>query len=202
MASTHALRAATSGQGAAPCILVTGGAGFIGSHTCVELLNAGYAVVVVDNLVNSHRESLRRVERITNKSLTFYEQDVCDERALNTIFEAHPISAAIHFAALKAVAPVVRGAWAVEDLSTGIPSLHALIFRLHGDKQVLALWSRSQAGVIRADVSGARLYEIQSVLPNNTDVYRLRPGATEQTLEISDIPVLITGSKLALKQSN
>jgi len=59
--------------------------------------------VVVDNLVNSHRESLRRVERITNKSLTFYEQDVCDERALNTIFEAHPISAAIHFAALKAV---------------------------------------------------------------------------------------------------
>jgi len=103
MASTHALRAATSGQGAAPCILVTGGAGFIGSHTCVELLNAGYAVVVVDNLVNSHRESLRRVERITNKSLTFYEQDVCDERALNTIFEAHPISAAIHFAALKAV---------------------------------------------------------------------------------------------------
>lgn len=106
------------------------------------------------------------------------------------------------FAALKAVAPVVREAWAVEDLSTGIPSLHALIFRLHGDKQVLAVWSRSQTGVIGADVSGARLYEIQSVLPNNTDVYRLRPGATEQTLEISDIPVLITGSKLALKQSN
>jgi len=68
-----------------------------------RLLNAGYAVVVVDNLVNSHRESLRRVERITGQSLTFYQQDVCDEQALNAIFDAHPISAAIHFAALKAV---------------------------------------------------------------------------------------------------
>lgn len=103
MTSTHTPRAATSSQGAGACILVTGGAGFIGSHTCVELLNAGYAVVVVDNLVNSHRESLRRVERITGKSLTFYEQDVCDEQALNLIFDSHPISAAIHFAALKAV---------------------------------------------------------------------------------------------------
>jgi len=103
MTSTHTPRAATSRQGGEGCILVTGGAGFIGSHTCVELLNAGYAVVVVDNLVNSHRESLRRVERITGQSLTFYQQDVCDEQALNAIFDAHPISAAIHFAALKAV---------------------------------------------------------------------------------------------------
>jgi len=85
------------------CILVTGGAGFIGSHTCVELLNAGYQVVVVDNLVNSSRESLHRVEQITGKALTFYENDVCDAQALNAIFDQHPISAAIHFAALKAV---------------------------------------------------------------------------------------------------
>jgi len=101
MTQTHS--ANTPVQENKGCILVTGGAGFIGSHTCVELLNAGYNVVVVDNLVNSHRESLRRVERITGKSLTFYEKDVRDEDALNAIFETHPISAAIHFAALKAV---------------------------------------------------------------------------------------------------
>jgi len=62
-------------------ILVTGGAGFIGSHTCVELLNGGYDVVVIDNLVNSNRESLRRVERITGKPVTFYEADARDEAA-------------------------------------------------------------------------------------------------------------------------
>lgn len=84
-------------------ILVTGGAGYIGSHTCVELLEAGYPVVVVDNLVNSQRESLRRVERITGKTLTFIEGDACDTALLRGIFERHPIQAAIHFAALKAV---------------------------------------------------------------------------------------------------
>ena len=84
-------------------ILVTGGAGYIGSHTCVELLEAGYQVVVVDNLVNSQRESLRRVERITRKTPTFVEGDACDTALLRSIFEQHPIQAAIHFAALKAV---------------------------------------------------------------------------------------------------
>ena len=84
-------------------ILVTGGAGFIGSHTCVELLNGGYDVVVIDNLVNSNRESLARVERITGKTLAFYEADVRDEATLNRIFATHPVTGAIHFAALKAV---------------------------------------------------------------------------------------------------
>lgn len=82
---------------------MTGGAGFIGSHTCVELLDAGYEVVVIDNLVNSHREALKRVESITGKTLAFYEKDACDIAALNAIFARHPITAAIHFAALKAV---------------------------------------------------------------------------------------------------
>jgi UDP-glucose 4-epimerase len=95
--------ASSSSSSAKGCILVTGGAGFIGSHTCIELLNAGYQVVVVDNLVNSHRESLHRVERITGKTLNFYANDVCDAAALQAIFERHPITAAIHFAALKAV---------------------------------------------------------------------------------------------------
>ena len=84
-------------------ILVTGGAGFIGSHTCVELLNSDYDVVVIDNLVNSKRESIARVEKITGKQVAFYEADVRDEAVLNTIFDKHPITGAIHFAALKAV---------------------------------------------------------------------------------------------------
>ena len=84
-------------------ILVTGGAGYIGSHTCVELLNGGYAVVALDNLVNSSQESLKRVEQITGKALAFYAVDVCDKAALERVFDAHPITGAIHFAALKAV---------------------------------------------------------------------------------------------------
>jgi UDP-glucose 4-epimerase len=84
-------------------ILVTGGAGFIGSHTCVELLNDGYAVVVVDNLVNSNRESIARVQKITGKEIAFYENDARDEAALGEIFDKHRITGAIHFAALKSV---------------------------------------------------------------------------------------------------
>ncbi|HEV3106762.1 MAG TPA: UDP-glucose 4-epimerase GalE [Trinickia sp.] len=84
-------------------VLVTGGAGFIGSHTALELLAEGYDVVVIDNLVNSNREAVRRVERIAGKPVAFYEADVRDETALARIFDAHPIDAAIHFAALKAV---------------------------------------------------------------------------------------------------
>ena len=84
-------------------ILVTGGAGFIGSHTCVELLNAGYDVVVVDNLVNSSRESLNRVQEITGKTLRFYEVNLLDRKKLNQVFEKEEIEAVIHFAGLKAV---------------------------------------------------------------------------------------------------
>ena len=84
-------------------ILVTGGAGFIGSHTVVELQNAGYDVVVVDNLVNSSRKSLERVEKITGKEVTFYEADINDAAALNEIFEKESIDSVIHFAGLKAV---------------------------------------------------------------------------------------------------
>lgn len=84
-------------------ILVTGGAGYIGSHTVLELLNSGNDVVVIDNLCNSSRESLRRVEVLTGRSVTFYEADVCDRSALQTIFAQHAIDAVIHFAGLKAV---------------------------------------------------------------------------------------------------
>ncbi len=84
-------------------ILLTGGCGFIGSHTALELLEKGFDVVVVDNLCNSSLESLRRVEKLTGKSIAFYEADIRDEGALEKIFAAHAFSAVIHFAALKAV---------------------------------------------------------------------------------------------------
>lgn len=84
-------------------ILVTGGAGYIGSHTCVELLNEAYEVVVVDNLSNSSEESLNRVRRITGKPLDFYKTDLLDKKGLAAIFAKHQIDAVIHFAGLKAV---------------------------------------------------------------------------------------------------
>lgn len=84
-------------------VLVTGGAGYIGSHTCLELQKAGYKPVVVDNLSNSKRESLRRVQEITGQDLVFYHEDVCDREALDKILTAHQIGAALHFAGLKAV---------------------------------------------------------------------------------------------------
>ena len=84
-------------------ILVTGGAGYIGSHTCVELLNAGFDVVVIDNLSNSSPEALKRVEKITEKTVTFIEGDVRDRTLLKQTFKDYSIDAAIHFAGLKAV---------------------------------------------------------------------------------------------------
>ena len=89
-------------------ILVTGGAGYIGSHTCVELLNAGYDVVVVDNLSNSCAEALKRVEEITGKSLTFYETDILNKEDLIQVFEKESIDSVIHFAGLKAVGESVE----------------------------------------------------------------------------------------------
>ena len=89
-------------------ILVTGGAGYIGSHTCVELLAAGYEVVVADNLCNSSQESLKRVERIAQKTLIFHQADTRDHAAMKQIFSSHKIDAVIHFAGLKAVGDSVE----------------------------------------------------------------------------------------------
>lgn len=89
-------------------ILVTGGAGYIGSHTCVEMINAGYNVVVIDNLDNSSIEAIKRVEKITGSSIKFYEKDVRDRDALREIFKNNSIEAVIHFAGLKAVGESVR----------------------------------------------------------------------------------------------
>lgn len=92
-------------------ILVTGGAGFIGSHTVIELVDAGYGVVVVDNLCNSSKESISRVEEITGRKVAFYEADINDRDALKDIFEREDIESCIHFAGLKAVGESVEKPW-------------------------------------------------------------------------------------------
>ena len=92
-------------------ILVTGGAGYIGSHTVIELQNAGYEVVVMDNLSNSSEVALKRVEEITGKPLTFYKVDILDREATEEIFTKESIEAVIHFAGLKAVGESVQKPW-------------------------------------------------------------------------------------------
>ena len=84
-------------------ILVSGGTGYIGSHTCVELLNQGYEVVVFDNLYNSKIDAVDKIEKITGKKLTFYKADMLDKESMRPIFEEHTFDAVIHFAGLKAV---------------------------------------------------------------------------------------------------
>ena len=97
-------------------VLVTGGAGYIGSHTCVELLNEGYGVVVVDNLCNSNPESLNRVEELTGKKVKFYEGDVRDEALMRKIFAENELGCVIHFAGLKAVGESVAMPWEYYDV--------------------------------------------------------------------------------------
>src|SRR5699024_9761287 len=89
-------------------ILVTGGAGFIGSHTCVELLNAGHNVIVVDNLSNSKEEALERIEDITGKPLSFNKIDLCNKEKLKPVFNENKIDSVIHFAGFKAVGESVE----------------------------------------------------------------------------------------------
>lgn len=89
-------------------ILVTGGAGFIGSHTCVELLNAGYDVVIVDNLYNASEKAVDRVKEITGKDLKFYQVDIRDREGLNEVFDKEDVESVIHFAGLKAVGSLCR----------------------------------------------------------------------------------------------
>ena len=96
-------------------VLVTGGAGYIGSHTCLELLEKGYGVVVIDNLCNSNPKSLERVQELTGKNLKFYAGDVRDEALLKKIFAENEIGCVIHFAGLKAVGESVAKPWEYYD---------------------------------------------------------------------------------------
>ena len=118
-------------------ILVTGGAGFIGSHTCVELLDAGYEVTVIDNLYNSSEKAIERVKQISGKDLDFVEGDILDKDCLDRIFESQKIEAVIHFAGLKAVGESVR--MPVEYYSNNITGTLTLIrsMREHGCKNII-----------------------------------------------------------------
>ncbi len=118
-------------------ILVTGGAGYIGSHTCVELLDAGYEVAVVDNLSNSSKESLERVKQITGKEAGFYEADIRDRAALEEIFDREKPQAVIHFAGLKAVGESV--AKPIEYYSNNLSGTLTLcdVMRSRGVKNII-----------------------------------------------------------------
>ncbi len=118
-------------------ILVTGGAGYIGSHTCVELLNAGYEVVVLDNLSNSSEKSLERVKELTGKDLVFYKGDILDREILKRIFAEQKIDSCIHFAGLKAVGESVQKPW--EYYNNNISGTLTLVdeMRRHGCKNII-----------------------------------------------------------------
>lgn len=118
-------------------ILVTGGAGYIGSHTCVELLNRGHEVVVVDNLCNSSEESLNRVETITGKKPVFYQVDLLDRGSLEDVFAKETVDAVIHFAGLKAVGESV--AKPLEYYHNNITGTLILcdVMRNHGVKRII-----------------------------------------------------------------
>ena len=118
-------------------ILVTGGAGYIGSHTCVELLNEGYEVVVMDNLYNSSEKALDRVEQITGKKVTFYKTDMLDREGVKEIFDKEKIDAVIHFAGLKAVGESVRKP--IEYYTNNISGTLILVdeMRNHGVKNII-----------------------------------------------------------------
>ena len=118
-------------------ILVTGGAGYIGSHTCVELAKAGYGVIVVDNLVNSKYEAVRRMEKIIGKPVKFYENDILDAAALDKIFTENRIDAVINFAGLKAVGESVEKP--LEYYHNNITGMLVLleVMRAHGCKNIV-----------------------------------------------------------------
>lgn len=128
-------------------ILVTGGAGFIGSHTCVELLEAGYEIVVADNFSNSKPEALNRIKKITGKDFKSYEADILDLDAMNKIFDENNIDAVIHFAGLKAVGESVRKP--VEYYHNNITGTLMLIqaMRAHGCKRIVFSSSATVYGV-------------------------------------------------------
>ena len=118
-------------------ILVTGGAGYIGSHTVVELQNAGYDVVVIDNLANSSEKSLKRVEELTGKPIPFHKIDILDREALEDLFSKEKIDACIHFAGLKAVGESVSKPWEYYENNIAGTLTLVDVMRKHGVKNII-----------------------------------------------------------------
>ncbi len=159
-------------------VLVTGGAGYIGSHTVVELLAAGHDAVVADNLSNSSAESLKRVEEISGKAVTFYETDLCDKPALEKIFDTERFDAVIHFAGLKAVGesvvkPLQYYRNNIDSTLTLCEVMRAhdvkkLIFSssatVYGDPETLPIKETARAGVGLTNPYGQTKYMIEQIL--------------------------------------
>ncbi|MBE6850260.1 MAG: UDP-glucose 4-epimerase GalE [Ruminococcus sp.] len=118
-------------------ILITGGAGFIGSHACVEFINAGFPIVVLDNLSNSKEESIRRIEKITGKTVTFYKADMRDAAAVRRIFEEQQIDAVVHFAGFKAVGESVAKPLDYYENNIGGTFVLLQIMREYGCKTIV-----------------------------------------------------------------
>ncbi|MDY4222078.1 MAG: UDP-glucose 4-epimerase GalE [Candidatus Faecousia sp.] len=129
-------------------VLVTGGAGYIGSHTCLELLESGYGVVVIDNLCNANPKSLDRVEELTGKKLKFYPGDVRDEALLTKIFQENEIGCVIHFAGLKAVGESVAKPWEYYDNNLNSTLVLTKVMKRFGMKNIIF---SSSATVYSAD---------------------------------------------------
>ena len=129
-------------------VFVTGGAGYIGSHTCLELLESGYEVVVIDNLCNSNAKSLDRVQELTGKTLKFYEGDVRDEGLLTKIFTENEIGCVIHFAGLKAVGESVAKPWEYYDNNLNSTLVLTKVMKHFGMKNIIF---SSSATVYTAD---------------------------------------------------
>jgi UDP-glucose 4-epimerase len=118
-------------------ILVTGGAGYIGSHTCVELLSSGYDVIVVDNLCNSSKKAIDRVKQITGKTIQLYKADIRNEQTLDVIFDTEKIDAVIHFAGLKAVGESVSMPLAYYENNIGSTVSLCKVMAAHGCKNII-----------------------------------------------------------------
>ncbi len=118
-------------------ILVTGGAGYIGSHTCVELLENGYEVVILDNLVNASRKVVDRIEELSGGKVTFYEGDIRDRECLNKLFDEQKIDSVIHFAGLKAVGESVAKPWEYYENNISGSLVLFDVMRRHGCKSII-----------------------------------------------------------------
>ena len=158
-------------------VLVTGGMGYIGSHTCVELLKQGMEVVIVDNLVNSSAEAGRRVEQITDKNVTFYEIDVRDRERLDEVFRRHQIDCVIHFAGLKAVGESVRMPLEYYDNNLNSTIVLVQTMRKHNVKKIIF----SSSATVYSGDNPMPLYET-SRTGNCTNPYGWTKYVCEQVL--------------------
>lgn len=158
-------------------ILVTGGAGYIGSHTVVELLNAGYEVVVIDNLSNANPKALKRVEQITGKKVPFYQVDIRDRAGLEKVFEQEQIDSCIHFAGLKAVGESVSKPWEYYENNIGGTLVLVDVMRKHGVKNIIF----SSSSTVYGDPDSAPVTEL-SPKKSCTNPYGWTKSMLEQIL--------------------